>query len=215
MSTPAEHAGPRPKRPQRIIATGGIVLFLFFFIHAAFSSHTVARQLTRGDEAPPFAVPLALSSLSGDANVATHADDGQAGLRPACAVRGPQVLNVCELTETSPAVLALFVNSSGCSGVLGTLQQLSRSFPRVSFAAVEIRGNRTSLRKLVRSSGATFPVGYDHDGALASLYRVVSCPQVNLISAGGKIAAEPLHGLPSLATLRARVTALSHEPRHP
>ena len=96
----------------------------------------IARQIQRRDTGiapghmlPPFAVPLALGSLQGDANIATHADQGAAGKVPACTVRGPQVLNVCELYEQGPVVLALFVDGGSCPAVLGDMQTLARVVP--------------------------------------------------------------------------------------
>ena len=80
--------------------------------------------------------------VNGDANVATHADDGAAGRVPACTVRGAQVLNVCQLYERGPVVLALFVDAGSCDGILSDMQALAPSFPGVQFAAVAIKGNR-------------------------------------------------------------------------
>ena len=53
-------------------------------------------------------MPLSTSPCRGrcDANVATEAGQGAAGAKPACAVRGPDVLNSCELAEGGPFVLA-------------------------------------------------------------------------------------------------------------
>ena len=85
------------------------------------------------------------------------------------------------------------------------MQALVRSFPGVRFAAVAIKGERAQLRRLVRARGLTLPVGIDRDGALASLYKVVSCPQVNFAYPGGVVQSKALLRRPSLATLRARV----------
>jgi hypothetical protein len=54
----------------------------------------------------------------------------------------------------------------------------------------------------------TLPVGVDNDGVLASLYKVFSCPQVNFAYPGGAVQSKALLGGPSLASLRARVSAL-------
>ena len=75
-----------------------------------------AGGLPAGAQVPPFAVPLATSDIvcdsdddPCDANVAASGagDQGEAGSRPACEVRGPTVLNLCELTERGPLVLGL------------------------------------------------------------------------------------------------------------
>ena len=59
--------------------------------------------------------------------------------------------------------------------------------PGVQFAAVAIRGDRGDVRKLVRSRGWGFPVGYDRDGVTANLYGVAVCPQVTFALPGGRV----------------------------
>ena len=59
-------------------------------------------------------MPLALGELNGEANIATHADEGEEGKRPACSVRGAGILNICELYEQGPVVLALFIDAGSC-----------------------------------------------------------------------------------------------------
>jgi hypothetical protein len=161
-----------------------------------------------GQPFAPFAVPLVLGQLTGDANVATRAGEGAAGNVPACSVRKPQVLNICELYEHGPVVLALFVDGGSCAAVLSDMQTLAPSFPGVRFAAVSIKGDREQLRRMVRSSGLRFPVGVDSDGVLASLYKVASCPQVSFAYPGGVVQSKALLRAPTLAALRARVGEL-------
>jgi hypothetical protein len=167
-----------------------------------------ATGIAPGRMLPPFAVPLALGSLEGDANIATRAHQGAAGSVPACAVRGTQVLNVCQLYEQGPVVLALFVDGGGCPSVLSSMQSLVRSFPDVRFAAVSIEGQRSQLRQLVHSRRLTLPVGIDKDGALASLYKVFSCPQINFAYPDGVVQSKALLQTPTLAALRKRVSEL-------
>ncbi len=167
-----------------------------------------AAGIAPGKTLAPFAVPLALGSLQGDANIATHAHEGSAGNVPACSVRGTQVLNLCQLYEHGPIVLALFVNSGGCTRILSEMQSLLKSFPGVRFAAVAIEGQRSQLRRLVRARGLTLPVGIDEDGAVATIYKVFSCPQVNFAYPGGVVQSKALLRTPSLAELRARVGQL-------
>jgi hypothetical protein len=168
--------------------------------------------LAPGAHLPPFAVPLATGDLQGDANVATRPDDGSAGRRPACTVRGPEILNVCQLYEQGPVVLALFVDGGSCAGILDDLQALVRTgghqFSGVRFAGVAIKGERAQLRALVRSRGLSMPIGIDSDGALAGLYKLASCPQVTFAYPGGVVQSKALLYRPPLATLRARVSEL-------
>jgi hypothetical protein len=177
-------------------------------LNTALSKHNGARGIEPGGRLAPFAVPLATGNLSGYANVAIRANEGAAGRRPACSVRGPQILNVCQLYEAGPVVLALFVDAGSCPAILGDLQAIAPSFPGVRFAGVSLGGDRTGLRRLIRARGLNIPIGIDRDGALIGLYRDASCPQVTFAYPGGVVQGRALLTRPSLSTLRARVGAL-------
>jgi hypothetical protein len=201
-------------RPPRYGGYGGYVGLLALLILALITINTVltkpngATGIAPGAMLAPFAVPLAAGNLNGDANVATRADEGTAGRVPACTVRGAQILNVCQLYEQGPVVLALFVDAGSCPAILTDMQALLPSFPGVRFAAVAIKGSRDQLRRLLRSRGLTLPVGIDRDGALAVLYKVASCPQVTFALPGGAVQSKALLSRPAPATLRARVSEL-------
>jgi hypothetical protein len=186
----------------------GAIVLLGLIAHSIFDSSTDPTGTPAGHMLAPFAVPLALGKLNGDADVATRANDGENGNVPACAERGTQILNVCQLYEQGPLVLAMFVDSGACASVLGRLQALAPSFPGVRFAAVAIKAERAQLRSLIRSRHVTVPVGIDSDGRVAGLYSVFTCPQVNFAYRGGTVQSKALLGEASLAELRARVSAL-------
>ena len=163
-----------------------------------------------GRPLPPFAAPLATGDLQGSVNVAAHPNEDPAK-HAACTVRGPRILNICQLYEQGPVVLALFVDASACDGVLGEMQALvgrAGRFSGVRFAAVAIKGERASLRALVRSRGLTFPVGVDSEGELPALYAMASCPQVTFAYPGGVVQSKALLTTPSPAVLRRRVSEL-------
>jgi hypothetical protein len=203
---------PAPRVP--LPGYGGYVALLVVVVVVAITLNTLLSDsksssgLAAGQTLPPFAVPLVLGSLGGDANVATRAGEGEAGKVPACSVRGAQVLNMCQLDEQGPVVLALFVDAASCPAVLSEMQSLVSSFPGVRFAAVSIEGSRGALRQLIRSRGLTLPVGIDEDGALVALYKVDSCPQLTFAYPGGLVQGKPLLGNPSTRALRARVGEL-------
>jgi hypothetical protein len=124
-------------------------------------------------------------------------------------VRGAGVLNVCELYKRGPVVLALFVDAGSCPAVLADLEALAREFPGVSFAAIAIKGERGSLRRLIHERGLTnVAVGFDSDGILASMYRLASCPQLTFVLPGGAVQSAAMLSRPPLATLRTRVAEL-------
>jgi hypothetical protein len=186
----------------------GVIVLLALIAHSIFDNSTDPTGIPPGHMLAPFAVPLALGTLDGDADTATHANDGESGTVPACAERGKQILNVCQLYEQGPLVLALFVDSGSCASVLSRLQALAPSFPGVRFAAVAIKGARAQLRRLIHIHDLRLPVGIDGDGRVAGLYSVYTCPQVNFAYRGGKVQSKALLGEASLASLRVRVSAL-------
>jgi hypothetical protein len=161
-----------------------------------------------GTKVPPFAAPLAIGGLEGDADIARHAHEGERGRVPACRERGSGILNVCELYERGPVVLALFIVGGACEGVLPKLQAAANDFPGVSFAAVAVKGAHAEVRRLVRRERLTIPVGFDRDGSLATLYGMASCPQLSFVYPGGVMQSRALLETPSRGTLAGRVRAL-------
>lgn len=206
----ARSGAVRPDGPHygRYVGLLAIVIVVLITINTIVTKPNGAGGIQPGQPLAPFAVPLATSSLRGDANIATQPDQGSAGSVPACSVRGPRVLNICELYERGPVVLALFIDSGSCSAVLGDLQSLSRAYPAVRFAAVAIKPDRGALRSELRRRGITLPVGVDEDGALVALYKDASCPQISFAYPGGTVQSRPLLSRPAAAELRARVEQL-------
>jgi hypothetical protein len=204
MSQP-EPTGPRYGRYVGIL---GLLIVVLITINTALTKPNGVGGIEPPHPLAPFAVPLALGEVNGDANVATHANEGAAGKRPACSVRGTGILNICELYEQGPVVLALFVDEGSCPKILGDLQALEPSFPGVRFAGVAIKGSRGQLRKLMRAANLSIPIGFDRDGALAALYKLASCPQVSFAYPGGDVQSKALLVRPALATLRVRVSEL-------
>jgi hypothetical protein len=145
------------------------------------------KGIAPGKQLPPFAVPLALSNLNGDANIATRSGEGSSGQRPACSVRGPSVLNECQLVTGAPSAIAFLATRGGdCTKQLDVIERVRRRYPQVRFAAVAIRGSRDDLRRDIRSHGWGFPVGYDRDGAVANIYGIAVCPTITFAYPGGK-----------------------------
>jgi len=196
-SQPAE-----PPRYGRYVGLLAIVVLLFITLNTILTKSNGLGGISPGEAMAPFAVPLATSDLKGDANVSTT------GPHPACSVRKPGVLNICELYEQGPVVLALFVDGGSCPDILSDMQALAPSFPTVRFAAVSIRDPRPAVRRLVAQRHLTFPVGIDDQGDLAALYRLASCPQVTFALKGGVVESRALLNRPSLSTLRSRVAEL-------
>lgn len=177
-----------PKRgPGWIVAFVAFLALVYITVNTLRTTGPGSTGLPAGAHMPPFAAPLALSDLIGDADVATRPRQGQAGSRPACAVTDPRALNICTL-ERGPVVLAfLTAGSDRCVEQLDTIQAVAPRFPQVHFAAVAIRGDRGDLRSLVRKHRWRFPVVQDRDGAVANLYGVAVCPTVVFAKPGGRV----------------------------
>ncbi len=153
------------------------------------------------DEQPPrwplpeFAVPVAAGDLEGDANVAQ--DDCSAAALPcpddaqrtsACQVRTPGALRVCDLFD-HPLVISFWFSKGGeCVDQQDVVSRVySRYRGRVNFLSLDIRDDRDTVRELIRRRDWKMPVGYDRDGAVASLYRVGGCPTFAYAYPGGTL----------------------------
>jgi AhpC/TSA family len=166
------------RRPAFIAGVIAVAVIAYITINTLRTEGPGSRGVAEGRPLPPFAVPLAQSSLEGDANVSERA----------CRVRGPDVLNVCELAERGPVVLAFFAEpSERCDDEIDLLDRVRSQHPGVQFAAVAIRGDRDDLRRRVRERGWRLPVGHDRDGAVANLYAVAVCPTITFAARGGEI----------------------------
>ena len=144
-----------------------------------------SRGVRPGTTLPPFAAPLATSTLSGDANVLLRRSDG---IPRACDVRGPRVFNVCQASERGPLVLGFMATrSQTCVDEVDVLERLHRRVPGVQFAIVAIRGDRADVRQLVRRHGWTVPVAYDRDGAVSNAYGIAVCPTITFARRGGVV----------------------------
>ena len=175
------------KRPGLLIVVLVGALLMFITFNSIVTESEGSRGLQPGDELPPFAMPLSTSPCRGrcDANVATAAGQGAAGARPACEVRGPEVLNVCELREQGPFVLAfVFHPVDRCRAQLPVLERVAARHRGVRFRIVAVRANANDARGL-RSN---LPGGYDNDRAVGNEYAVVVCPTITFVGRGGEIA---------------------------
>jgi hypothetical protein len=208
MTPSDDYLAHQGRRYGRYVGVLGVLIVVLITINTALTKPNGATGIEPGKPLAPFAVPLALGEVNGDADVATHADEGAAGKVPACSERGKGILNICELYERGPVVLVLFVNAGSCPRILSDLQALAPSFPGVRFAGVAIKGSRDELLKLMRAKNLSIPIGFDSDGALAALYKVASCPQVSFAYPGGIVQSKALLERPSPARLRARVSEL-------
>ncbi|HEX2411923.1 MAG TPA: hypothetical protein VHJ39_12210 [Solirubrobacteraceae bacterium] len=166
------------RRPGLIVGVLALAAIAYISYNSLRTEGPGSRGVAVGREMPAFAAPLALSALDGDANLSERA----------CTVRGPDILNVCELAERGPVVLGFFAEPADrCDDQIDVLDSLRPRFPDVQFAAVAIRGDRDALRRRVRERGWRLPIGHDRDGAVANAYAVAICPVVTLAERGGTV----------------------------
>ncbi|HEY5052288.1 MAG TPA: TlpA disulfide reductase family protein [Solirubrobacterales bacterium] len=175
-----------------------LVLVVFVFLHGVGSNDQGTLGLDKLAPRwplPAFAVPVASSGLEGDANIAQ--DDcessevpcpADARRTPACHVSGADVIRVCDLFDRPSVISFWFTKGGDCVDRQDVVEEAFRRYRgRVSFLSLDVRDDRDTVRELIRRHGWTMPVGYDHDGAVASLYRVGGCPTLAYIYPGGTL----------------------------
>jgi AhpC/TSA family len=146
---------------------------------------------------PEFAVPAAAGQLEGDANIAQ--DDCESSVvpcpeesrrAPACRVGAAGAIRVCDFFDRPLVISFWFTKGGDCAeqqDVVDAVYQRYRG--RVNFLSLNIRDDRDAVRDLIRRHGWELPVGYDRDGAVASLYKVGGCPTFAYVHPGGTLQA--------------------------
>jgi AhpC/TSA family len=146
---------------------------------------------------PEFAVPEAAApKLEGDANVAQD-DCESSGIpcppdsqrMPACRVDLKEAIRVCDFFDR-PLVISFWFSkgSSQCVEQQDLVERVYRRYRgQVGFLSLNIRDDRDPLRELISQREWTMPVGYDRDGAVASLYGIGLCPTFAYVYPGGTL----------------------------
>lgn len=178
------------------------LLFLILVLVAGIHTLGSGGEGTLGlDKQPPrwplpeFAVPDAAGSLEGDANVAQD-DCGSSAIpcperpprRPACKIQTPGAIRICDLFERPLVISFWFTKGGDCADQQDAVDAVYRRYRgRVNFLSLDVRDDRDTVRELIRHNGWEMPVGYDRDGAVASLYRVGGCPTFAYVYPGGTL----------------------------
>jgi hypothetical protein len=144
---------------------------------------------------PEFAVPEGAGKLEGDANVSQ--DDCEtsaipcpedARRTPACRIDSREAIRVCDLFDQPLVISFFFSKGDGCVEQQDLVERAYRRYRgQVGFLSLDIRDEREELRDQIRQRGWTMPVGYDRDGAVASLYGVGGCPTFAYVYPGGTL----------------------------
>jgi hypothetical protein len=189
-----------------VLAVFVVALLGFITLNSVRTDSSGSAGLAAGAPLPPFAMPLSTYPCRGrcDANVATGRGQRAAGGRPACELRGRDVLNSCELAEGGPFVLAfVFVPIARCRDQIPVLERVAARHRGVRFRIVAVRADGAEARSLK----SKLPVGYDHDGAVANAYSVVICPTITYVARGGRVVGSTV-GSRSEADVESRVLEL-------
>ena len=164
---------------------------------------------------PEFAVPAAAGQLEGDANVAqddcessTVPCPDEARREPACRISTAGAIRVCDLFDR-PLVISFWFNKGGdCADQQDVVESVYERYrDRVNFLSLDVRDGRETVRELIRQHGWKLPVGYDRDGAVASLYKIGGCPTYAYAYPGGTLQSASAGDLTE-AQLGARVRQL-------
>jgi hypothetical protein len=144
---------------------------------------------------PEFAVPAATGQLEGDANVAQ--DDCESAAvpcpedarrTPACRIESAGAIRVCDLFDRPLVISFWFTKGGDCAEQQDVVNAVYERYrDRVNFLSLDVRDDRDTVRDLVRQHGWKMPVGYDRDGAVASLYKVGGCPTLAYVYPGGTL----------------------------
>jgi hypothetical protein len=144
---------------------------------------------------PEFAVPDAAGELEGDANVAQ--DDCESSALPcpedarrtaACQIRTAGAIRVCDFFERPLVISFWFTKGGDCADQQDIVDAAYRRYRgRVNFLSLNVRDDRDTVRDLIRQHGWRLSVGYDRDGAVASLYKVGGCPTFAYVYPGGTL----------------------------
>ncbi len=191
--------GPTPKPGGRYSLFVGIA-FLVLVIIAGVNMLRTGESGTLGlDEdqtdlpLPEFAVPVAMSSLEGDANIAQD-DCATSELpcpessrrEPACRIDPTDAIRICDLFDKPLVISFWFTRGGNCErqqDVVSAVYERYRA--RVNFLSLNVRDDRDTVRDLIRDRRWRMPVGVDSDGAVANIYRVGGCPTFVFAYPGG------------------------------
>lgn len=204
---PQQPAAAEPPLPPRGISSVTWILGVLVVLALAYITLNTlrtegpgSRGIREGEPLPAFAVPLVSGDMQGDAQV----DPGKA-----CAIRGPAILNSCELREQRVPLALAFVatRSEQCEDQVDVLDRVAAGNRDVRFAAVGIRGERADLARVARERGWRMPVAHDRDGAVANLFAVAVCPTITFVEPGGAVSHTSL-GLIDAAEIERRIQAL-------
>jgi hypothetical protein len=157
------------------------IIVIFVFVNALRNTESGTVGIGSagiGEKVEPFAVPLAMSDLEGDANV----EPAQA-----CQVAGDDVMRICDYFDRPLLISFWFTGGAAeCIDQQDVFDQVATRFrKRVGAVSINVRDDRGRVRDLIEERGWKVPVGHDTDGAVSNVYRVGGCPTFLFVKPGG------------------------------
>ena len=166
-------------------------------------------------------MPAAAGELEGDANVAQ--DDCESSAvpcpedarrDPACRITTAGAIRVCDFFDRPLVISFWFTKGGDCADQQDVVDAVYRRYRgRVNFLSLDVRDDRDTVRELIRQHGWKMPVGYDRDGAVASLYKVGGCPTFAYVYPGGTLQSASIGELTAAQLERPGRAAAGRQPR--
>jgi hypothetical protein len=191
-----QQAAARRREPGRsymwVVGVAGVIVIAVVAINSLPNAGRGSSGLVAGETIPKFAAPQALgvASEDADANIKQDEDDdGAPNNTPACEVRLPGTLRICDYTS-KPLVLTFIVpGAKDCERYADRLERIRSRYPRVNFVTVVSGAKKSRVDELVRKHGWTFPVAVDKNLALFNTYRIALCATTVFAYRGGIVRA--------------------------
>lgn len=205
---PAE--APRPAgRYMWVVGVAALILLTVVLVHQLRSgTGTFINGPPVGERLPEFAAPLVLGDVEGDSNIKPRSSKENRRPLPACDVRMPGTLNICDQWDKPVVLSFLFLRGADCEPQFDRLEAMRREFPGVNFVGVFFERSRDKARETVRRRGWKFPIVVDRDGVVPNRYAVGGCPTTVFAERGGKVRRTVTHDI-GTAELRAVIGALA------
>lgn len=183
---------PKPKPPSDplrsnsrymwVVGIAAVIVIVLAGISTLPKKGVGFRGIPRGHSLAPFAAPLVSSHYDDPASIQRRRGGGHPA---ACEVRGPGIVNLCDLRKR-PLVITFIANGGGgCDEQLDRVDRIRTQFPQVTFLGVITLKPLSEAKDIVASHGWGFPVALDRDGRLLNNYGVGDCPTTVFARRGG------------------------------
>jgi len=185
---------PRQREPGRsymwVVGVAGVIAIAVVAINSLPNAGRGSSGPVVGKPIPKFAAPAAAGKLNGDPNVKQDKDDqGAPNDTPACDVRLPGALRICDYTS-KPLVLTFIVpGAKDCEKFADRLEFQKRRYTDVNFVLVVSGASEDRVRSLVADHHWDFPVAIDRNLAVFNTYRISLCATTVFAYRGGVVRA--------------------------